>query len=229
MGVIHTPRTIYAVARGFWNRSRNAKRPHAVAGAKDVEVPAGIGSTHPHLYTARMGVFDVDYLGHMNNSSYLSHAEYARWQMCAENGLVSAMWSHNIHFVVLGSSIRYRKELRPLFRSFRIETTISAIDDANMWIVHNFRHHNDDKNKRIMTQVLVQGAAIQGRTRVDPAELLIQHVGIDKAVVEALRLSSSSSSTESLSDEETMIQKYMALNQSMQECASNDDSNHVTK
>jgi acyl-CoA thioesterase FadM len=233
MGIIHTPRTFFAVARGFWNRSSNAKRPHAVAGsnstAQAAVVPAGIGSAHPHLYTARMGVFDVDYLGHMNNASYLSHAEYSRWQMCAENGLISAMWSHNIHFVVLGSSIRYRKELRPLFRSFCIETTISAIDDANMWIVHNFRHHNDDKNKRIMTQVLVQGAAIQGRTRVDPAELLIQHVGIDKAVVDALRLSSSSSSTESLTDDEMMIQKYMALQQSMQECASNDDSKHVTK
>jgi hypothetical protein len=264
MGIIHTPRTLYAVAKGFLSRSRNAKRPATAATTTTtttttpMSVPAGIGRDNPHLYTARMGLFDVDYLGHMNNASYLSHAEYARWQMCAENGLISAMWQHNMHFVVLGSSIRYRKELRPLFRSFCIETTIAAIDDtnnndsgdSNIWIVHNFRLRSsdsgmnndggdggtekkkkDDNNKRIMAQVLIQGAAIQGRKRMDPAELLNRHVGIDPAVVDALRLSPSTSSgtaAESASDDDAlMIRKYVSLQQSFQELASTDDKKHM--
>jgi acyl-CoA thioesterase FadM len=215
MGFIHTPRTLYAVAKGLLNRNNNAKL---------ATKPPGIGSDNPHIYSAKMGVFDVDYMGHMNNASYLSHAEYSRWQMCAENGVISAMWNHSIHFVVLGSSIRYRKEVRPLFRAFRIETTISAIDDANFWIVHNFRHQSDPKNKRIMAQVLVQGAAIQGRNRVDPADLLIDHVGVEKPIVDALKLSSFSTASPS---EAEVIHTYKALQQSFQETASNDDSKHI--
>lgn len=207
MGIIHTPRTLYSIAKGFLQRSKG---------------PPGIGNDNPHIYTSRVGLFDVDYLGHMNNASYLSHAEYARWQMCAENGLIAAMWNHNMHFVVLGSTIRYRKELRPLFRSFQIDTELSAIDDGNMWIVHNFRHAKDKANKRIMAQVLVQGAAVRGRTRINPADLLVNHVGIDSSLVDTLRLSAATQDEHNLA----MIQNYQALQETFQTTASKDDSKH---
>jgi hypothetical protein len=62
MGLIHTPRTIASICRGLWNRRR--------APPSASKLIVGVGENH-HIYRARLGLFDVDYLGHMNNGKYL--------------------------------------------------------------------------------------------------------------------------------------------------------------
>jgi hypothetical protein len=54
MGVVHTPRTLISIAKGLWKSRQDPNARNAAIGI-------------PHIYTARLGVFDVDYLGHMNN------------------------------------------------------------------------------------------------------------------------------------------------------------------
>jgi acyl-CoA thioesterase FadM len=81
-----------------------------------------------------VGVFDVDYLGHMNNAAFLSHAEYARWEMTAANGLVQAMYKTNTHYMVSSVSCRYRAEVRPLFRKFEVQSMVGGMDEKNIWM-----------------------------------------------------------------------------------------------
>jgi hypothetical protein len=118
MTIIHTPRVISSLLRGLRQQSSSKN--------------AGIGN--PHKYHARVGVFDVDYLGHMNNAAFLSHAEYARWEMTAANSMLQAMYKTNTHFMVSSASCRYRAEVRPLFRSFEVQSIIGGLDDKNLWL-----------------------------------------------------------------------------------------------
>ena len=40
----------------------------------------------PHLFKVRSGFLDTDINFHMNNASFLSQAEFARWHMLAKGG-----------------------------------------------------------------------------------------------------------------------------------------------
>jgi hypothetical protein len=74
MGLIHTPRTIYSIANGltkrywFYRSSNGAKAPSS-AFLRDPTTVA-IGENNHHIYQARLGLLDVDYLGHMNNGMF---------------------------------------------------------------------------------------------------------------------------------------------------------------
>lgn len=62
MGLVHTPRTIASICKGLLNRRRDPTEGLRVM---------GIGEANRHVYHARLGLFDVDYLGHMNNGMYI--------------------------------------------------------------------------------------------------------------------------------------------------------------
>jgi hypothetical protein len=66
MGLIHTPRTLYAIAKGLWKRRQHNR---VAASANQPATIVGIGEGNHHIYEARLGLFDVDYLGHMNNGT----------------------------------------------------------------------------------------------------------------------------------------------------------------
>jgi len=120
MGLIHIPRVVYSIAKGLYRQTPGSL--------------VGLGPNNPHIYEARAGLFDVDSYGHMNNASYLTHAELARWELSASNGLMKNMYKSETHFMVAASAIRYRRELRPIFRKFNVETYIGALDDRNIWM-----------------------------------------------------------------------------------------------
>ncbi len=117
MGIVHTPRVLATLAKSMFQSSNKL-----------------IGITEPHKYYGRAGLFDVDYLGHLNNAAYLSHAEYARWSMSATNGWLEAGIKHNSHYVLTSASCRYRAEIRPVFRKFEIQTIVAGIDEKNLWM-----------------------------------------------------------------------------------------------
>ena len=78
MGLIHTPRTIYSVLNGVYKRQiflRQQNPLPTATTATSIGTPKntmtiGLEQTNPHLYQARLGLFDVDYLGHMNNGAF---------------------------------------------------------------------------------------------------------------------------------------------------------------
>lgn len=169
MGLVHTPRVLLTLAKSMRQPSNKL-----------------IGITEPHIYHGRAGLFDVDYLGHLNNAAYLNHAEYARWSMSAVNGWLQAGLQHGSQFVLTSASCRYRAEIRPIFRKFQIETIVTGMDDKHMWIYHSFRHAAEGDD-RVRAQILVKGMIIENRKSIDPREYLEKKVGVtDLSVLESM-------------------------------------------
>jgi acyl-CoA thioesterase FadM len=210
MGLVHTPRVAASLVRGLLKRRNN---PEASL--------SGLGSKNPHIYRARVGLFDVDYLGHLNNAAYLNHAELARWEMTAYNGLLGSMARHGFHFLVAGTSIRYRQEIRPIFRQFQIDSAVAGLDKHNnMWITHNFRYPISGDN-RVRAQMVVRGVVLQGRTALDPRKFFKEIAGFDEDIVDGLTMPL----TEETEIEE-LLGRYVALEHSFREVATIDDETH---
>jgi acyl-CoA thioesterase FadM len=156
----------------------------------------GIGKENPFVSTGRAGMFDTDYLLHLNNAAYLSHAEYARWELCAYNGLMESMFKNKINFVVGGTAVRFRQEIG-FMRKFEVHTFLAKLDERHLWLYHTFRYPPSGKDPgRIKAQVVCQGIAIQGRNVIDPRIFLKEKVGIDAHIVDELSVDSPADQSE---------------------------------
>lgn len=222
MAIIHVPRTIASIVRGYIHHHRQVKSPKT-----------GFHFSLPHLYKARVGLFDVDYLGHMNNAAYLSHAEYARWEMIASNGVLMKMFKSKTHFMVASTAVRYRREIRPLYRKFTVESHVAGLDRRNIWIMHNFRVFGlgtgKKKEARIRAQLVVQGVAVKDRHIVDPREFFMNEVGIDHNIIHELDLERTTANTDTRNSDLSMqiMEQYNALDYLLKHEAAKDDDLHV--
>lgn len=227
MGLIHTPRTLASIAKGLWRRHQllgGASTTVTQPSSKGSQTPIGFGLGNAYRYKSRVGLFDVDYLGHMNNAAYLSHAEFARWEMMSCNGLLSHFFKSKMHFIVASTAVRYRQEIRPLFGSFVVESFVAAMDERSVWIFQNFV---TPKDGRLRTQVIVQGVLVaasgpkKGVTK--PADVFTESMGVDKDVVASLCVPLSS---ENDTDQDVfhnineVIGNYSKLETSVRELAS---------
>lgn len=182
MGLLHIPRVALSCARGYYLR-----RTAAESKAK-VNI-LGVGPSNAHVYDGRCGLFDIDGFGHMNNASYLVHAELARWEMSAANGSLGANMSQQCAFLVTGCAVRYRREIGPLFRKFQIKTFVGGLDRRNLWVYHTFHYPGDGggKNGKVLAQILVQAVVAQNRTVLEPEAYLKEICGIDEKEVDKLK------------------------------------------
>lgn len=208
--LIHTPRTIHAIGKGLMRSRKDPKTAQGVA---------GIGHKNPFVSFNRAGIFDCDYLLHMNNAAYLSHAEYARWELCAYNGLMNSMYNDNVHFMVGGTAVRFRREIRPVFRAFEVHSFVARVDERSMWVYHTFRYAPGGKDPgRIRAQVLCQGLTVQNRKVIDPRVYLKENVGIDADIVDSISTTESDNST---MDE--LFNTYAALEDQFKDASQQDD------
>lgn len=175
----------------------------------------------PHEYKARVALTDIDMFGHMNNAAYLSHAEFARWEMMAANGCLKISFQRGVTFLLVGSTIRFRKEIRPLFSPFQVDTNVVGIDERSIWIMHKFRGNGSD---RIAAQLLVEAVLVEGRTVIDPAVFFTQ-VGLDGDVMEKLKIDRSFSDVDGteLNQDQVILQRYDELQGEMRKAAAIDD------
>jgi acyl-CoA thioesterase FadM len=212
MGLTHTPRVIAAIARGFLRR-RSATE-------KAIKEGGGIGPQHPHTYQARAGLLDVDYLGHLNNAAYLSHAELARWELTAYNGLMSHMFHDKVNYLVSSSAIRYRREIRPIFRKFQIDTFVSGLSEKHIWFSQNFRYPIEGCN-RVRAQMVLKGVAVQNRKILDP-RVYFKTLGYDSDLVDQLSIPNADEAD--LTDK--MFEQFEAFEESLRKVAAVDDKTH---
>ncbi|KAL3917712.1 MAG: hypothetical protein SGILL_004585 [Bacillariaceae sp.] len=215
VGIIHTPRTLYHVGQGFLKRNKDGA----------ASALGGIGKEHPFVSTGRAGMFDTDYLMHMNNAAYLSHAEYARWELCSYNGLMQSMFQHKINFVVGGTAVRFRQEIG-IMRKFEVHTFLARLDERHMWLYHAFRYPPSGKDPgRIKAQVICQGIAIQGRTVVDPRIFLKDMVGVDSNLVDALSVSKPENDQDDSEDAimGRMMDSYLDMENALKDATAFDD------
>ncbi|GKY98258.1 thioesterase [Mayamaea pseudoterrestris] len=201
MVLIHTPRTLVAIGKGLMRK-----------GASDAQ-RIGLGDC-PHVYTSRVGLLDLDYMGHMNNAAYLSHAELARWQMTTESGMLHKGYKKNCFFVVTASTVRYRKEIR--YGKFNIETRFMGFDDKSMWGIHNFYVPNKKDqaaSRRVRAQVLVKAAVLRENKLISPKEF---YTGILELEDDIIKQQESFYGDESFQE---MVRNYTALEESMRTAA----------
>lgn len=194
MGIVHIPRTAAAVAKGLIKRYQSPLPEQAKS-------LIGIGSKNPpHIYSSRAGLFDVDLMFHMNNASYLTHAELARWEWTAFGGTLAANLKTKSYFIVTASMIRWRREIAP-FQKFEIETRLGAVDDRNLWIYQTFHHSKDEERGKVMAQVFTQGVVTKGRKVINPRAWIEENVPAAKDAIDDL--SSTSDEITSLFDEKS--------------------------
>jgi len=263
MAIIHTPRSLAAIARGMLKRRRKLA---ALATTTTSHTGGSAGTTTPisdsasrfvgfaqmesddsssdnaHVYKSRPSIlWDADYLGHMNNASYLTHAEYARWEWMAETGALEAMYKAGAHFVVTQSAVRFRKEIF-LSQSFEIHSFLHAIDDRHLWMHQTFRSCSNKKKKsggtsteanekgRIMAQVLVQAVAVQNRKVVPPSTIL-EAIGIPEDVVGSLLWKEDTATNndgEEKEDELSYLQRFKELDEAFRKEATADDERLIS-
>lgn len=224
MGPIHTPRMLFAIGKGL------ARRRSAGTAAST----AGLGADNPYVSAGRVGIFDMDYLMHMNNAAYLSHAEYARWEMCAANGLLSSMLNNKVNFLVGGTAIRFRREISPIFRKFEVHSSVARLDERYMWIYHAFRYPADGKDPgRIRAHAVCQGVAIQGKAVLDPRTYLKDMVGMDADVVDSISSDTASSDGGKETSQEDifaeLMDKYSSMEEVFKKATAKDDEELANK
>mmetsp|Transcript_34108 Transcript_34108/g.82038 ORF Transcript_34108/g.82038 Transcript_34108/m.82038 type:complete len:267 (+) Transcript_34108:368-1168(+) len=199
MTLIHTPRVLWSIGKGLkTNRDILKKVPPAATPTATAEVNndadqaslllSGIlPEAPPHLYHGRAGLFDVDYLGHMNNASSLTHAEYARWNWTAQTGMLTRLMKADTHFMVTSAAVRFRRQIRPFGRKFQVQTKLEAIDDDTFWVYQTFRYP-ELNNDRIRTQVAIKGVATQKGKVVSPRLVLEDLMDIPSDVVDTMMI-----------------------------------------
>jgi len=135
------------------------------------------------------------------------------------------MYKNNVNYLVAGTTVRFRKEIRPLFRKFQIDTTVCGLDDRNLWISHKFRMPAKEKHpeSRIMAQVIVQGVAVKGREVLEPAQFLKQDVGMDADVIDSLVMPNVQHTSAVV---EELLERYIALEETLKKAAAEDDEKH---
>lgn len=180
MGIVHVPRTVGAVVKGL------AKRQLSPLSSAEKSV-VGVGLNNPpHVYTSRAGLFDVDLMLHMNNASYLTHAELARWEWSAFNGTLGASVQTKSAFIVAASMIRFRREIKPL-NKFDIETRLVGIDDRNLWVYQTFHHDEAGERGKVLAQVYTQAVMTKlGRGVINPRTWLKENIPEAKDALEDL-------------------------------------------
>ena len=204
MGLVHVPRTAAAVLKGTIKR-------HLSPLTDKEKMLVGIGKDNPHVYTSRAGIFDVDIMFHMNNASYLSHAEYARWEWSAFSGLMSKSFRDKAPFIVTGAFVRWRREIPPL-KKFDIESRLGGIDDRNMWIYQTFVPHGGGK---VLAQLYYQAVLVQNGKILRPRSWLED--SIDAKILDELE----SKGTNSIFDEKAT--QFTNLEEVLRRSAAYDD------
>ncbi|KAL7521382.1 hypothetical protein ACHAWX_006053 [Stephanocyclus meneghinianus] len=215
MGIVHIPRTFAAIAKGYWKR-----RTSPLSDREKSLVGLGFQQP-PYVYTSRAGLFDVDVMFHMNNASYLTHAELARWEWSSFGGILDANLKSRSYFIVTASMIRFRREIPPL-RRFDIETRIGGMDERNLWVYQTFHNSNEGPSEngtsnergKILAQVFTQAVITKKGKVINPRGWIEDHFPATKEYLDDLSVSGGDDA--SLFDEKAARFKHLeeALRQS---------------
>jgi acyl-CoA thioesterase FadM len=209
MGIIHIPRVVASCVKGAYARhaaaaavattgmnttTNNGTRP-TTTGTRQV-VSIGTSPENPHVYRARVGLFDVDAFNHLNHASYLVHAELARWEWSATLAPILPMVKEQALLLVTGAAIRYRREIGPFLNTFEVHTHLASMDERNIWVYHTFRYpkdHDDPNNNnnqgKILAQLLIQAAVVHKGKVINPQEFLQKFLKLDPSVIKDIQSS----------------------------------------
>ena len=93
------------------------------------------------LTVYRPMIGDLDVYPEVNNGRHFVMFDMARYQLAFAIGLVRYTRKHKLAFVVGGSTIRYRKRVRP-FRKTLIRTQLVGMDEKFFYFQHTIEQGN---------------------------------------------------------------------------------------
>ncbi|KAG3113643.1 hypothetical protein PI124_g5754 [Phytophthora idaei] len=108
----------------------------------------GMGIAYPSVWRARPGFLDCDINLHLNNASYLSNMELARWHFCAV-------------------TVRFRYPIPP-FRLYEIRSQLVFAGAEWMYILHKFQCPTTG---RLYAEGLCRASCKQDDEKVSAAKL----------------------------------------------------------
>lgn len=127
--------------------------------------PAVVASDRTQL-DFRVGLFDSDLFGELNNARYLTFAELGRWDYSMRVGFVRVMKRNGWGIAVGGASLRYRRRI-PLFRKFRVTTELVCHDGRWFYFLQEFHSRG-----RICASALMKVCATSKQGLVPATEVL---------------------------------------------------------
>lgn len=122
------------------------------------------------VLTFRVWPCDLDPNIHMNNARYLSIMDLGRADLLVRTGLMRRMLAMKWQAVLGGSTIRYRKPLKP-FQRFRLHTRLLCWDEK--WF---FLEHRIETAKGVAAIALVKGIFVGAQGPV-PATDVVRMIG----------------------------------------------------
>lgn len=114
----------------------------------------------------RVGLFDADIFGELNNARYLTFAELARWDYSMRVGFVKIMRQKSWGLAVGGVSLRYRRRI-PLFRKFSVTAELVCHDGRWFYFLQEFHSRG-----RICASALLKVGATSKQGLVPAAEVV---------------------------------------------------------
>ena len=117
--------------------------------------------------TFRVWPTDLDVLGHMTNSRYLSIMDVARTDLLLRAGAISKLKTKSWYPVVVDQSIQFRRSLMP-FREFQVKTEVTGYDDKHIILRQTFL-----VKKNVAAIAVVRTRFLgPGMQKVSPTEVL---------------------------------------------------------
>lgn len=116
--------------------------------------------------TFRVLPTDLDVLGHMTNSRYVSLMDTGRVELILASGLINEFKKNKIIPIVQSVLVTFFQELK-LFERFELKTEIIFWDDRYLYIRQEFY-----KNETLIAKGLIRGCFLQRGKRISPEELL---------------------------------------------------------
>ena len=108
---------------------------------------------------------DLDPLGHMNNSRYFAVGDLVRIELLIRAGLWREMRRRNLHPVLAGETIQFRRALLP-FRRYEVRTRLVAWDGRFFYVEHRFMRGGE-----VCALALIKTWVV-GSGRPTPAEMM---------------------------------------------------------
>ncbi|OWZ04538.1 hypothetical protein PHMEG_00023543 [Phytophthora megakarya] len=163
-------RIVWNVGAGLVHRALNK-----------AHIRPGMGIAYPSVWRARPGFLDCDINLHLNNASYLSNMELARWHFCAVTGILGNVARHRRALLVASQAVRFRHPIPP-FRPYEVQSQLVFADDEWMYFLHKFQCPTTGK---LYAEGLCRATCKQHGEQISAAKLYAEVFGGD---VETLQL-----------------------------------------
>lgn len=109
----------------------------------------------------RVGIFDVDIFGELNNARHLTMMELGRWDYSQRIGFYSLMRRKKWAVVVGGASVRYRRRL-PFWTRYKLSTRMLCHDGRWFYFLQETKQKN-----QICSSALVKAGVSTRRGLID--------------------------------------------------------------